>query len=223
MTGRLPARYVRPVGLDPERFGVSLSQAFFERSPLEVAPDLLGCIVASTAEGTLVAGRIVETEAYLGRDDPGSHAATKGMTVRNAVMYGPCGCAYVYFTYGAHHMLNFVCGPEGTAGAVLLRALEPIVGQDAMSRRRGKNQEAELCSGPGKLAAALAVDLSDNGIALGTDRLSVYAGTPVARDKIRVSGRIGLSKGHELPYRFYEAGSPYVSRGRTGAHLKSKR
>ena len=109
----------------PEEFGQPLGSGFFARDPREVAVDLIGCVVASLADGDLAAGYIVETEAYLGTDDPGSHAATRGITKRNAVMYGAPGTAYVYFTYGNHHMLNLVCVTKGMAGAVLVRALEP--------------------------------------------------------------------------------------------------
>ena len=193
-----------------------LTSAFFERDPALVAPELLGCVLASTSGGVLTSGRIVETEAYLGADDAGSHAATHGITRRNAVLYGRPGTAYVYFTYGNHHMINLVCGPEGVAGGVLIRALEPLSGIDEMtSRRRGRSLH-ELCSGPGKLAQALAIDLSDNASALGTGRLSVYGGVRPASAEIGVSGRVGLSAGYELDLRYYLNGSPFVSRGRTG-------
>lgn len=203
-------------------FGPPLAAAFFERSPLAVAPDLLGRVVLSLAGGVVTAGRIVETEAYLGSDDAGSHAATKGMTARNSVMYGTPGTAYVYFTYGNHHMLNLVCEPEGVAGAVLVRALEPLEGIDAMALRRRRERPVELCSGPGKLAQALGIDLSDNGSALGEGRIAVYAGVRLAEDKIGISGRVGLREGYEHTYRFFEADSAYVSRGRTGP-LPAKR
>lgn len=195
----------------------ALPAAFFERDSRVVAHELLGCVLASEAGGTLVAGRIVETEAYLGADDPGSHASTRGITRRNAVMYGPPGCAYVYFTYGNHHMLNVVCEHEGIAGAVLVRALEPLEGIDMMTERRRGRSLRELCSGPGKLAAALGVDLTDNGIALGAGRLQVYAGSCRGKMRVATSGRVGLSSGHELPYRFYDESSTFVSHGRTGA------
>jgi DNA-3-methyladenine glycosylase len=197
-------------------FGEPLGAAFFDRDPRAVAPDLLGRIVASVAQGGLVAGRIVETEAYLGAHDPGSHAATKGVTQRNRVMYGPPGTVYVYFTYGNHHMLNLVCEARGTAGAVLLRALEPLVGEELMEARRGGRRRAELANGPGKLTAALGVDLTDNGVQLGSGRLHVYAGMRLAPECIASTGRIGLGAGHDLPYRYYESTSPFVSRGRPG-------
>jgi DNA-3-methyladenine glycosylase len=195
----------------------ALPATFFERDPRLVAPELLGCVLASEAGGILAAGTIVETEAYLGSDDPGSHASTRGVTPRNAVMYGPPGCAYVYFTYGSHHMFNVVCEREGIAGAVLVRALEPLEGIGIMTERRGGRSLRELCSGPGKLAAALGVDLTDNGIALGAGRLQAYAGSRHGKAEVAASGRVGLSRGHELPFRFYVESSTFVSRGRTGA------
>lgn len=204
-------------------FEAPLSAPFFERSALLVAPELIGCVLASTAGGILTAGIIVETEAYLGNDDPGSHAATNGITKRNVVMYGPPGSLYVYFTYGNHHMLNLVCEPEGVAGAVLVRALEPVAGLDEMRRRRGCREAVDLCSGPGKLAQALGVDLSDNGLRLGMGRIRVYAGTRPHPKTVATSGRIGLRDGHELQYRFFAAGSTFVSRGRTGPAIGRKR
>lgn len=194
----------------------ALPHAFFEREPDVVAPELLGCVLVSTAAGGLTAGRIVEVEAYLGSDDAGSHAATKGITKRNAVMYAAPGSVYVYFTYGNHHMVNLVCAPEGRAGAVLIRALEPLVGIEIMASRRHGRQVSELANGPGKLAAALGVDLSDNGVLLGSGRLQVYDGERSPDERVGVSGRIGLSAGHELDLRFYFEGNAWVSRARTG-------
>lgn len=195
-------------------WGDPLSTGFFNRSPLEVAPDLLGRVLASVTSDGAVAGVIVETEAYLGRDDPGSHASTRGVTKRNAVMYGAPGTVYVYFTYGNHHMINLVCEREGLAGAVLVRALEPVYGADLMSRRRGGLSAHNLCTGPGKLAQALGIDLSDNGSMLGQGRLQVYTGEP-AKSSV-ASGRVGLNRGHDLEYRFYIESNAYVSKGRLG-------
>jgi DNA-3-methyladenine glycosylase len=204
------------------RAAARVPAAFFERSPELVAPELLGCVVATCIDGVLTAGVVVETEAYLGRDDAGSHASTKGITARNAVMYGPPGTAYVYFTYGNHHMLNLVCEPEGVAGAVLVRALRPIEGVAEMTSRRRGRPLRELCDGPGKLAAALGIDLSDNGTRLGEGRISVYYGQRPPSGEVAVSGRIGLTTGHELDLRFYVAHDPFVSRGRPGP-LRPKR
>jgi DNA-3-methyladenine glycosylase len=193
-----------------------LDGRFFSRDPRLVAPELLGCILLSSAGGVETGGIIVETEAYLGSADPGSHAATKGITARNAVMYGPPGGVYVYFTWGNHHMLNLVCLPEGTAGAVLIRAIEPVFGIETMTRRRGARQVRDLANGPGKLASALGVDLSDNGTLLGRGRLIVYDCRGPAEGEIGATGRVGLSAGHELEFRYFVRDSVFVSRGRTG-------
>ena len=162
----------------------------------------------------------MEAEAYLGSNDPGSHAATKGITKRNAVMYGPPGRAYVYFTYGNHHMLNLITEQEGVAGGVLIRAIEPVFGMEEMHRRRGSSLHGGpprgLANGPGKLAAALGVDLSLNGSVLGEGALAVYDAPP-PEEAVACSGRIGLSDGHDLELRFFLAGNPHVSKGRTGS------
>jgi DNA-3-methyladenine glycosylase len=200
-----------------------LLPAFYARDTVTVARELLGHVLVSTAGGVTTSGRIVETEAYLGADDPGSHAATKGVTKRNAVMYGPPGRAYVYFTYGNHHMLNVVTEPDGVAGAVLVRAIEPMEGLEEMERRRASGRRGDVplalrdvTNGPGKLAAALGIDLRDNGEPLdGSATLSVLA-SPGVRGSVTASGRIGLSSGHEMELRFYLEGNPFVSRARPG-------
>jgi DNA-3-methyladenine glycosylase len=194
-----------------------LAAEFFEREPAAVARELLGHIVVSTKGGELTAGRIVETEAYLGKNDPGSHAATRGMTPRNAVMFGPPAHTYVYFTYGNHHMLNIVCDAKGEAGAVLIRALEPLAGMDTMRARRGGRSDRELTNGPGKLAQALGLDLSDNAARLGEGFVAIVAGEAVEPTQIVTSGRVGLSVGHELELRYFVRDEPHVSKGRTGA------
>lgn len=200
-----------------ERFdfanAMPLGESFFARDTVTVARELLGAVLVSTVGGELTAGCIVETEAYLGADDPGSHAATKGVTKRNRVMYGPPGRAYVYFTYGNHHMLNLVTESDGVAGAVLIRAIEPLIGEAVMARRRGR--PASIADGPGKLAQAFGVDLSDNGTVLGVGRLSICEGSaPVT--VIGESGRIGLSSGHNMQFRFYVKGNVHVSKAKTG-------
>lgn len=201
-----------------------LPRSFYSRDTVAVARGLLGCTLVSTAGGVVTAGRIAETEAYLGADDPGSHAATKGITRRNAVMYGPPGRAYVYFTYGNHHMLNVVTEREGVAGAVLIRAIEPLEGLEVMASRRAAGRGAaaaplcdlDLANGPGKLAAALGIDLGSNGSPLdGSATLSVLEGPP-AGSSVVVSGRIGLSAGSEMPLRFHLEGDPHVSGARPG-------
>lgn len=200
-----------------------LPPRFFARSTAEVARDLLGTTLVSTAGGMFTAGRIVETEAYLGADDPGSHAATRGITARNAVMYGPPGAVYVYFTYGNHFMLNLVTEPEGIAGAVLIRAIEPTEGLDAMRARRPGRTDRELANGPGKLAAALGLTLAENATLLGEGPVSVYDAERVADEAVATSGRVGLSAGHDLHLRYFLRDDPYVSRARTGPVSKRSR
>jgi DNA-3-methyladenine glycosylase len=191
-----------------------LPQSFFERPTEVVGWEVLGKVVATTVGDAVCAGVIVEAEAYLGVNDAGSHAATKGITARNRVMYGPPGCAYVYFTYGNHHMFNIVAECEGTAGAVLVRAIEPLVGVDIMVSRRGRGG-VEVSNGPGKVAQALGIDLRHNGAPLG-DTIAVFDAPSPPIGAVGTSGRIGLTGGHELPLRFYLIGNGYVSRGRTG-------
>lgn len=176
----------------------------------------------STAGGVTTGGLIVETEAYLGSNDPGSHASTRGITPRNRVMYGPPGHAYVYFTYGNHHMLNVVTETGGVAGAVLIRALEPVWGLEAMTARRGGRGERELTSGPGKLAAALGIDLSHNAALLGGE-IGIFRGTPPDRAQVGMSGRIGLTAGGDLPLRFFITGNPFVSKRRAGVACDRRR
>src|SRR5271169_278384 len=136
-----------------------IGRSFFGRSVLEVAPDLIGATLLVSGVG----GRIVEVEAYH-QTDPAAHSF-HGPTARNAVMFGPPGFAYVYRSYGIHWCLNFVCEPKGSAGAVLIRALEPLTGLAAMRRRRGLTDERLLCSGPGRLCEALGITRAQNGLA----------------------------------------------------------
>lgn len=175
----------------------------FTQTPEAFAQALLGATL--TVEG--VGGVIVETEAY-DRDDPASHAFP-GPTARNAVMFGPPGHAYVYRIYGMHYCVNVVCGPR-LGGAVLIRALRPTEGLAVMRRRRGLEDERALCSGPGKLCQALAVDMVQNGLLLTAPpfRLTPATETP----PIAVGPRIGITKAAERPWRFGWAGSPYLSR-----------
>lgn len=198
-----------------------LPASFFSRPTETVARELLGKVLVSRVGDTPTGGRIVETEAYLGSHDPGSHAATRGVTARNRVMYGPPGYAYVYFTYGMHHMLNLVTEADGTAGAVLVRAIEPLLGLEQIARRRPGVTGAGLTNGPGKVASALGVDLALNGTPLG-DLLAVYDAPPPDGEIAR-TGRIGLAEGHELALRFYLSSNAYVSRGRTGPKPPKRR
>lgn len=196
--------------------GAPVSLALFDMHPCDVARALLGKTLVTVMEGTSTGGRIVEVEAYLGADDPGSHAATRGITPRNAIMYGPPGHMYVYLIYGMHHMLNFVCGPEGVAGAVLVRALEPTIGVETMSRRRQGRILRELANGPGRLASALAITLDDNGMRLNEERIFVYDAPAPLPSAVASSGRIGLSAGHDMELRFYIKDNPFVSDGVPG-------
>ena len=181
-----------------------MKREFFDRSVHVVARELIGCRLAVGE----TAGVIVETEAYEA-SDPACHAYI-GKTARNEVLFGPPGHAYVYLSYGIHSLLNFVTEPEGTASAVLIRALEPTDGIELMRERRGRNDLEGLCSGPGKLAEALGVDLSLNGADLLEPPFKLREGTK--RGEIVTSERIGITKAAELPWRYSAAGSRYVSR-----------
>ncbi|MFC9391523.1 DNA-3-methyladenine glycosylase [Streptomyces sp. NPDC057027] len=192
-----------------------LPRAFFDRPVLEVAPDLLGrTLVRNTDEGRMEL-RLTEVEAYAGEIDPGSHAF-RGRTARNAVMFGPPGHAYVYFTYGMWHCLNLVCGPEGHASGVLLRAGEFLSGADqARPRRRSARSDHELAKGPARLATALDIALSLNGTdtCAGQDRpLALLTGTPPAPERIRSGPRTGVGgDGAPHPWRFWITEDPTVS------------
>lgn len=188
-----------------------LPRAFYARPAAEVAVDLLGKTLVHTLPEGRIAGKIVETEAYIGADDPGSHAF-RGPTPRNRVMFGPAGFAYVYLSYGMHSCMNVVTDVPGTAGAVLLRALEPLEGIEYMAHRRNGRPLTEFCNGPGKLCQALSITRECNGADLDSSSLSIEdAPAPTG---IAGSTRIGLSAGRDLPLRFYLAGNPFVSRGR---------
>ncbi|MEV8585973.1 DNA-3-methyladenine glycosylase [Streptomyces sp. NPDC051180] len=184
-----------------------LPRTFFDRPVLEVAPDLLGrTLVRVTEEGRMEL-RLTEVEAYAGAIDPGSHAF-RGRTPRNTVMFGPPGHAYVYFTYGMWHCLNLVCGPEGEASGVLLRAGEILSGADqARPRRRSARSDHELAKGPARLATALDVALSLNGtdVCAGPDApLSLLTGTPPPPARIRTGPRTGVGgDGATHPWRFW--------------------
>ena len=179
-----------------------------------LARDLLGRILFyKTAQG-LLAGRIVETEAYTGAADPASHAY-RGPSARNAVMFGPAGYAYVYFTYGMHHCLNVTAEAPGTAGAVLLRALEPLAGVEIMRARGDQGAELRLLSGPGKIGRAFGLTLADNGRDFTRGPLGLAAGAPVPDREVAASRRIGITRAVDLPYRFAVIGSRSVSRAPT--------
>jgi len=187
-----------------------LPRVFFSRDPVIVARDLLGRILFSRSPEGVLAGRIVETEAYTGEADPASHAF-RGRTARNAVMFGTPGHAYVYFSYGVHYCLNVTADAPGVAGAVLLRALEPLAGMEIMRRHGDHGPEVRLLSGPGKIGRGFGLDLEDNGRDFTRGPLGLAAGTPVPDREVAVSRRIGISRAVDLPYRFCVIGSRSVS------------
>jgi DNA-3-methyladenine glycosylase len=194
----------------------TLDVAFYDRPVLEVARDLVGCVVRHGD----TAGVIVETEAYH-HSEPACHAYV-GLTPRTATLFGPPGVAYVYRSYGIHALLNAVCEPEGEGAAVLIRALEPLDGVDTMRARRGLHRVQDLCSGPGKLTQALGIQLRQNGTSLVDG--PVRFGPPVAARpeiEVAVGPRIGITKAVELPWRFCAAGSRHVSRPWPPGHRAS--
>lgn len=189
-----------------------LPRAFYDRPVVDVARELLGCVVVHGA----TAGRIVETEAYH-ETEGACHAwrpAGPRRTERTAVLFGPPGRAYVYRSYGIHSMLNAVCEAEGTAAAVLVRAVEPVAGIELMRERRPGRPDRELVAGPGRLTSALDVRLSDDDADLTTPGgLRVVPPPAGARPVVEVAGpRIGITRATELPWRFADASSPDVSR-----------
>jgi DNA-3-methyladenine glycosylase len=184
--------------------GKPLKRAFFSRSVHEVAPDLIGTTFLVDGVG----GVIVEVEAYH-HTDPAAHSF-RGPTPRNLVMFGPPGFIYVYRSYGIHWCVNFVCEKEGSAAAVLIRALEPTHGLAAMRRRRGVQDDRALCSGPGKLTEALAITHRHNGLALDVPPIALHARTGTV--EIVTGLRIGLTKGVDLPWRYGLKGSKFLSK-----------
>jgi DNA-3-methyladenine glycosylase len=184
----------------------ALGADFYERPVVEVAHDLIGCVV----EYGKTAGMIVETEAYHD-GEPACHAFA-GLTPRTRTLFGEPGRAYVYRSYGIHALLNAVCEPEGVGAAVLIRALEPIAGIEEMRERRRLHDEFALCSGPGKLTQALGVELGHNETDLARGPVTIHPSARQRDLKILVGTRIGISKAVELPWRFCLAGNQHVSR-----------
>jgi DNA-3-methyladenine glycosylase len=189
-----------------------LSRSFFDRPTLKVAQDLLGKVLVHRTRAGVAAGMIVETEAYIGEDDPACHAAP-GPTTRNAPLYGPPGVAYVYLNYGIHYLVNAVTEREGSPAAVLIRALEPIDGVALMTRRRREGRtdiDGNLCRGPGNLTRALGITLAENRLDLTSSRLSI-------EDRGHTTGtiawgpRIGIRHGTERAWRCWIEGHPCVS------------
>jgi DNA-3-methyladenine glycosylase len=195
-----------------------LKRTFFNRDPRRVARELLGKLLVRREGRKLLVGRIVELEVYLGENDPAAHAAV-GLTERNRVLFGPPGFAYVYFIYGNHYCLNVSCMPEGKAGSVLFRALEPIAGIPEMQQARGleaklgARTQRLLTSGPGRLAEAFGITRTrDNG----KDLTSAESDLIIAADgyrpqKILATARIGITKAADMPLRLFIAGNDFVS------------
>jgi DNA-3-methyladenine glycosylase len=184
--------------------GKPLKRAFFARSVHEVAPDLISATLLVDGVG----GIIVEVEAYH-HTEPAAHSF-RGPTPRNAVMFGPPGFVYVYRSYGIHWCVNFVCEKQGSASAVLIRALQPTHGLAAMRRRRRLHDERSLCSGPGKLTEALGITHKHNGLPLDTPPLALFARE--SKPDIVTGVRIGLTKAVELPWRYGLRGSKFLSK-----------
>jgi DNA-3-methyladenine glycosylase len=198
------AKGARAPAPDRVTLGKPLKRAFFGRSVHEVAPDLIGATMLVNGAG----GIIVEVEAYH-HTDPAAHSY-RGPTPRNVVMFGPPGFAYVYRSYGIHWCVNFVCEKEGSASAVLIRALEPTHGLAVMRRRRKIEDERALCSGPGKLTEALGITHAHNGLALDRPPIALHSRT---RTVDVVSGiRIGITKAVDLPWRYGLKGSRFLSK-----------
>jgi DNA-3-methyladenine glycosylase len=189
-----------------------LSRGFYERDSPRVAVDLLGCRLVRVSRGKRTAGTIVEVEAYGGQDDPASHAF-KGMTKRNSVMFGGAGRCYVYLSYGANYCMNVTTEKPGKAGAVLLRALEPTEGVELMLLRRRTGEPRLVASGPGRLTEAMAVGPGFNGEDLvKSERLFVEEREHEVG--VAASTRVGISKGTDKRWRYFVAGSRFVSKGR---------
>jgi DNA-3-methyladenine glycosylase len=181
-----------------------LTRSFFNRSVHEVAPDLIGATVFVDGVG----GRLVEVEAYH-HTDPAAHSY-RGPTERNAIMFGPPGFLYVYRSYGIHWCMNFVCEAAGSASAVLIRAIEPTAGLPLMRRRRGLKDERLLCSGPGRLCEALRITRAQNGMALDQPPFALFARQ--GEVEVVAGPRIGLTKAADLPWRYGEKGSRFLSK-----------
>lgn len=182
---------------------------FLHKSADQVAQRLLGCILERHIDGQVMRGRIVETEAY-DQTDIASHSYS-GETARTKVMFGPAGHLYVYFTYGMHYCCNVVVGERGHGAAVLIRALEPLVGIEEMERRRGK-EGVNVSNGPAKLCQALAITKAQNGVDLRSGEVRLITQPQCPRKDITQTTRIGISEARDVLWRFYITDNPWVSR-----------
>jgi len=200
-----------------ERLRTALPREFYDRDPRRVCRGLLGKVLVRIERRRYLAARIVEVEAYLGKNDGASHSFV-GRTARNAVLFGPPGFAYVYFIYGTHYCLNVSCLPDGVAGGILFRAAEPLVGIEAMARSRGLTMKGErdlrnLTSGPGRLAEAFGITRErDNAKDLASSDSDLFIADDGYRvKKVLTTKRIGITKAAERPLRYVIAGNPFVS------------
>ncbi len=193
-----------------------LREPFFMRPTELVALELLGCVLVRRLYGIMLAGRIVETEAYLHSDDAASHAAN-GRTPRNAAMFATGGCLYVYRSYGIHYCVNVVTEAQGRGCAVLIRALEPLAGIESMQRQRRTDEVKRLCNGPGNVAKALGFSIEDNMASVCHPELFILPALLGEGERIAVSARVGITKSAGLPLRFYLADNPFVSKGKPSA------
>lgn len=207
---------------DPARLR-ALPREFFNRDPRRVCRELLGKLLVRRQNGRLLAGRVVEVEAYMGVNDPAAHASA-GLTPRNRVLFGPPGHAYVYFIYGNHYCLNVSCMPEGKAGCVLFRALQPVAGIEQMEQARGLVGAAQtrrvlrlLAGGPGRLAQAFGITRArDNGKDLADSRSDLFlADDGWLPGRVLTTPRVGISKAAERPLRYLLAENDFVSPGRS--------
>ena len=196
--------------------GRSLPASFYDRSTELVARELLGAILEHSSADGVTSGRIVETEAYLGPDDPACHAVV-GRTERTWHLHGPPGVAYVYFIYGVHWCFNAVTREEGHGSAVLVRAVEPVRGAELMRQRRGRiRRDLDLTNGPGKLCQALGIDGALDGARLDRGPLRILGGAPVSDAEVDLTSRVGITKAADWPLRWVVRGNPYVSLDRPG-------
>ncbi|HJU69336.1 MAG TPA: DNA-3-methyladenine glycosylase [Gemmatimonadaceae bacterium] len=194
------------------RISEALPASFFDRETEIVSRELLGAVLWCRSSEGVTAGRIVETEAYLGEHDPACHAAGPGMTERTRPLYGAPGTAYVYFIYGVHWCFNAVTREHGLPSAVLVRALEPVEGVALMrARRPAAKTDRDLTNGPGKLCAALGIGPQHNGVSLQRPPLMITRGTTYRDDAIITGPRIGITKAADWPLRWYVAESEYIS------------
>jgi len=210
-------------GSSATRVGRAYPSSFYDRPTELVARDLLGAVLeCTTADGT-ASGRIVETEAYLGPDDPACHAVA-GRTERTWHLHGPPGIAYIYFIYGAHWCFNAVTREEGHGSAVLVRAVEPVNGLALIrARRPAARRDVDLTNGPGKLCQALGIDGTLDGVRLSRPPLRIVAGEPMSEEEVQVTPRIGITQAADWPLRWLLRGNAYVSTGRPGVAKPRRR